>query len=71
MKKAMAALAVILLGVVVSGQGGGPSPEQQAALAKQDALEKTRYKQKEAAALLGLTYDQFRQRYRKYSLGKD
>jgi hypothetical protein len=42
MKKPMAALAVILLGVVVvSGQGGaGPSPEQQAALAKQDALEK-------------------------------
>ncbi|HTR52201.1 MAG TPA: sigma-54 dependent transcriptional regulator [Kofleriaceae bacterium] len=36
-----------------------------------DALERTRYKQKEAAALLGLTYDQFRQRYRKYSLGKD
>ena len=26
---------------------------------------------KEAAALLGLTYDQFRQRYRKYGLGKD
>jgi DNA-binding NtrC family response regulator len=36
-----------------------------------DALERTRYKQKEAAALLGLTYDQFRQRYRKYALGKD
>jgi two-component system, NtrC family, response regulator len=36
-----------------------------------DALEKTRFKQKEAAALLGLTYDQFRQRYRKYGLGKD
>ena len=36
-----------------------------------DALERTRFKQKEAAALLGLTYDQFRQRYRKYSLGKD
>ena len=36
-----------------------------------DALERTRYKQKEAAALLGLTYDQFRQRYRKYGLGKD
>ena len=38
----MAALAVILLGVVVSGQGGGgqQSPEQQAALAKQAALEK-------------------------------
>ena len=25
----------------------------------------------EAAALLGLTYDQFRQRYRKYALGKE
>jgi two-component system, NtrC family, nitrogen regulation response regulator NtrX len=36
-----------------------------------DALERTRYKQKEAAALLGLTYDQFRQRYRKYALGKE
>jgi two-component system NtrC family response regulator len=36
-----------------------------------DALERTRYKQKEAAAMLGLTYDQFRQRYRKFNLGKD
>jgi psp operon transcriptional activator PspF len=36
-----------------------------------DALERTRFKQKEAAQLLGLTYDQFRQRYRKYGLGKD
>jgi DNA-binding NtrC family response regulator len=36
-----------------------------------DALERTRYKQKEAAALLGITYDQFRQRYRKYGLGKE
>jgi DNA-binding NtrC family response regulator len=36
-----------------------------------DALERTRYKQKEAAAMLGLSYDQFRQRYRKYGLGKD
>ncbi len=36
-----------------------------------DALERTRYNQKEAAALLGLTYDQFRQRYRKYGLGKE
>ena len=36
-----------------------------------DALERTRYKQKEAAQLLGITYDQFRQRYRKYGLGKD
>ncbi|MBL9015704.1 MAG: sigma-54-dependent Fis family transcriptional regulator [Myxococcales bacterium] len=37
----------------------------------QDALERARFKQKEAAALLGITYDQFRQRYRKYGLGKD
>src|SRR6266550_5868317 len=38
----MVVLAVILVGSVVSGQGGaGPSPEQQAALAKQDALEKS------------------------------
>jgi psp operon transcriptional activator PspF len=36
-----------------------------------DALERTRYKQKEAAQLLGITYDQFRQRYRKYALGKE
>jgi psp operon transcriptional activator PspF len=36
-----------------------------------DALERTRFKQKEAAAILGITYDQFRQRYRKYGLGKD
>jgi DNA-binding NtrC family response regulator len=36
-----------------------------------DALERTRFKQKEAAQLLGITYDQFRQRYRKYGLGKD
>ncbi|MCG8421890.1 MAG: sigma-54 dependent transcriptional regulator [Proteobacteria bacterium] len=36
-----------------------------------DALEETRYNQKEAAALLGLTYDQFRQRYRKYGLRKE
>jgi hypothetical protein len=40
-KKPLAALAVILLGVVVSGQGGGPTPEQQAALAKQAELEKS------------------------------
>jgi len=36
-----------------------------------DALERTRYKQKEAAQLLGLSYDQFRQRYKKYGLGKE
>jgi psp operon transcriptional activator PspF len=36
-----------------------------------DALERTRFVQKEAAAMLGLSYDQFRQRYRKYGLGKE
>ena len=36
-----------------------------------DALERTRFVQKEAAAVLGLSYDQFRQRYRKYGLGKE
>jgi DNA-binding NtrC family response regulator len=36
-----------------------------------DALERNRFKQKEAAQQLGITYDQFRQRYRKYGLGKD
>ncbi len=36
-----------------------------------DALERNRFKQKEAAQMLGITYDQFRQRYRKYGLGKD
>ncbi len=36
-----------------------------------DALERARFNQREAAEMLGLTYDQFRQRYRKYGLGKD
>jgi len=36
-----------------------------------DALERARYKQRDAAELLGVTYDQFRQRYRKYQLGKE
>jgi two-component system, NtrC family, response regulator len=36
-----------------------------------DALERSRFNQREAAEMLGLTYDQFRQRYRKYGLGKD
>jgi DNA-binding NtrC family response regulator len=35
------------------------------------ALERARYNQREAAAALGLTYDQFRQRKRKYGLSKD
>ena len=36
-----------------------------------DALERARFVQKDAAAMLGLSYDQFRQRYRKYGLGKE
>jgi psp operon transcriptional activator PspF len=36
-----------------------------------EALEKARYNQREAASLLGLTYDQFRQRKRKYGLLKE
>ena len=36
-----------------------------------EALERARYNQREAAAALGLTYDQFRQRKRKYGLSKD
>jgi DNA-binding NtrC family response regulator len=36
-----------------------------------DALEKARYNQREAAEILGLTYDQFRQRKRKYGLLKE
>src|SRR5438128_10405645 len=39
-KRSIVVLAVVLLGAVVYGQRGGPSPEQQAALAKQEALEK-------------------------------
>jgi DNA-binding beta-propeller fold protein YncE len=40
MKRSLVVFAVILLGVVVYGQrGAGPSPEQQAAIAKQQALE--------------------------------
>ncbi len=36
-----------------------------------EALERARYNQREAAVALGLTYDQFRQRKRKYGLTKD
>jgi DNA-binding NtrC family response regulator len=36
-----------------------------------EALEKARYNQREAAEILGLTYDQFRQRKRKYGLLKE
>ena len=37
----------------------------------QSALVSARYNQREAAAALGITYDQFRQRYRKYGLAKE
>lgn len=37
----------------------------------QDALARARYRQKEAAQLLGISYDQFRQRFKKYGLGRD
>jgi transcriptional regulator with GAF, ATPase, and Fis domain len=36
-----------------------------------DALERARYNQREAAERLGVTYDQFRQRYRKYRLARE
>ncbi|HTE55342.1 MAG TPA: sigma-54 dependent transcriptional regulator [Kofleriaceae bacterium] len=36
-----------------------------------EALEKARYNQREAAEILGLTYDQFRQRKKKYGLLKE
>ncbi|HUS68678.1 MAG TPA: sigma-54 dependent transcriptional regulator [Kofleriaceae bacterium] len=36
-----------------------------------EALEKARYNQREAAEMLGLTYDQFRQRKKKYGLLKE
>jgi two-component system, NtrC family, nitrogen regulation response regulator NtrX len=37
----------------------------------QDAFERARFRQKEAAALLGVTYDQFRQRFKKFGLGRE
>ena len=40
MKKSVVVFVVLLLSVVVTAQRGGPSPEQQAALAKQAELEK-------------------------------
>jgi DNA-binding beta-propeller fold protein YncE len=40
-KRSMVVLIVLLLGVVITAQRGGPSPEQQAAMAKQAELEKS------------------------------
>jgi len=41
MKRSVIAMTVMLSGAVVFAQRGAPSPEMQAALAKQDALEKS------------------------------
>ena len=41
MKRSVIALTVLLVGGGVSAQRGAPSPEMQAALAKQEALEKS------------------------------
>jgi NHL repeat len=40
-KRTLVVLGVVMLSVGLNGQRGGPSPEQQAALAKQEALEKS------------------------------
>jgi len=41
MKRSLIALTVMLFGAVVGAQRGAPSPEMQAALAKQEPLEKS------------------------------
>src|SRR2546423_14809173 len=41
MKRSVIALTVLLSGAVALAQRGGPTPEMQAALAKQEALEKS------------------------------
>jgi psp operon transcriptional activator PspF len=51
-----------------------PLPERVAAFERavcKDALERARWNQREAAHGLGLTYDQFRHLYRKYSFAKE
>jgi psp operon transcriptional activator PspF len=51
-----------------------PLPERIAAFERalcKDALERTRWNQREAAEGLGITYDQFRHLYRKYGLAKE
>jgi DNA-binding NtrC family response regulator len=50
-----------------------PLPDRVSAFEKalcKDALERTRWNQREAAESLGMTYDQFRHLYRKYGLTK-
>lgn len=49
-----------------------PLPKRVEAFERQiclEALQETKFNQKEAAEKLGITYDQFRQRYKKYKLG--
>ncbi len=51
-----------------------PLPERIAAFERalcKDALERSRWNQREAAEGLGITYDQFRHLYRKYGLAKE
>jgi len=54
-KRTLIVFAVMLLGVVSQAQRGGPTPEQQAALAKQDALEKTTPRLQVTENVLNLT----------------
>src|SRR5438045_2141247 len=55
MKPSVIALTVLLVGGVVSAQRGAPSPEMQAALAKQEALEKSTPRLQAAEEVLGLS----------------
>jgi psp operon transcriptional activator PspF len=53
---------------------GQPLPDRVSAFERalcREALERARWNQREAADALGLTYDQFRHLYRKYSLAKE
>ena len=55
MKRALIVVAVLLLGAVIQAQRGGPTPEQQAALAKQEALEKATPRLQVTEDVLSLT----------------
>jgi DNA-binding beta-propeller fold protein YncE len=54
MKQSAILMAVILLGATLAAQRGGPSPEMQAALAKQEALEKSTTKLQATEEVLSL-----------------
>ena len=55
MKRSLIVFAVLMFGAVGFAQRGGPSPEQQAALAKQDALEKSSPRLQITEEVLSLT----------------